>query len=335
MPAIVRWGILGVAGIAVSKVIPAMQRAGRSHVTAIASRDLSRAQRAARDLGIPTAYGSYQALIDDPQVDAVYNPLPNHLHRQWTVAAAERGKHVLCEKPIGMNAGEAEELIAVRDRTGVKIQEAFMVRTHPQWVKTMELCRSGRLGTIRSYVGAFSYYNDDATNIRNITGAGGGALMDIGCYLLTTSRMVFGEEPARVMGLIARDSTARVDTLTSMILDFPSGQAIGTCGTRLLPYQRVQVIGTSGRLEIEIPFNAPNDRPCRIRLDRSGDLAGSGIETLEFPTCDQFTIQAERFAAAVLDGGDVIYPLELSLQNMRLIDAIFRSAASGRWEMPS
>lgn len=335
MPAIVRWGILGVAGIAVNKVIPAMQRAGRSQVRAIASRDPSRVERAARDLGIPQAYGSYDALLADPQIDAIYNPLPNHLHRQWTIAAAERGKHVLCEKPIGMNAREAEEILAVRDRTGVRIQEAFMVRTHPQWVTTMALCRSGRLGTIRSYVGSFSYYNDDPANIRNIAAAGGGALMDIGCYLLTTSRMVFGAEPTRVMGLAEHDATARVDTLTSMILEFPTGQAIGTCGTRMLPYQRVQVIGTSGRIEIEIPFNAPNDRPCRMWLDATGELSGSGIETIEFPPCDQYTIQAERFAAAVLDGVDVAYPLELSLQNMRLIDAVFRSAASGRWEVPS
>lgn len=331
MPA-VRWGVLGVAGIAVNKVIPAMQRAAGCEVAAIASRDLSRAQRAARDLGVPVAYGSYQALIDDPTIDAIYNPLPNHLHRAWTIAAAERGKHVLCEKPIGMNAREAEDMLVVRDRTGVRIQEAFMVRTHPQWVKTMEICQSGGIGMLRSYVGVFSYYNDDAGNIRNIADAGGGALMDIGCYLLTTSRMVFGEEPSRVMGIVERDATAGVDTLTSMILDFPSGQAIGTCGTRMVPYQRVQVIGTTGRVEIEIPFNAPNDRPCRIWIDRSGDLTGSGIETIEFPVCDQFTIQAERFAVAVRDGGDVIYPLELSVRNMQLIDALFRSAASGRWE---
>ncbi len=332
MSAPLRWGILGVAGIAVNKVIPAMQRAAGSQVVAIASRDLSKAQRAARDLGIASAYGSYEALLDDPDVDAVYNPLPNHLHREWTIAAAERGKHVLCEKPIGMNAREAEEMLAVRDRAGVRIQEAFMVRTHPQWEKAMDICRSGGIGKVRSYVGVFSYFNDDAANIRNIAAAGGGALMDIGCYLLTTARMVFGDEPSRVMGLAERDPATGVDTLTSMILDFPSGQAIGTCGTRMLPYQRVQVIGTTGRIEIDIPFNAPPDRPARIHVDRTGELTGAGIETIEFPACNQFTIQAERFAAAVLGGGDVVYPLELSVRNMRLIDAVFRSAAGGRWE---
>ncbi|HYE85793.1 MAG TPA: Gfo/Idh/MocA family oxidoreductase [Vicinamibacterales bacterium] len=335
MASTVRWGVLGVAGIAVNKVIPAMRQAAGSQVVAIASRDLSKARRAADDLGIPAAYGSYRELIDDPHIDAIYNPLPNHLHREWTIAAAERGKHVLCEKPIGMNAREAGEILAVRDRTGVTIQEAFMVRTHPQWERTVEICRSGGIGKVRSYVGVFSYYNDDPSNIRNIAEAGGGALMDIGCYLLTTSRMVFGEEPARVIGIVDRDPVAGVDTLTSMMIDFPSGHALGTCATRVLPYQRVQVIGTAGRIEIEIPFNAPNDRPCRIHLDRTGDLTGSGIETIELPVCDQFTIQTERFAAAIRGGGGVAYPLEQSVRNMRLIDAVRQSAKTGRWSTGS
>jgi predicted dehydrogenase len=327
-----RWGVLGVARIAVDQVIPAMQGGDRSVVTAIASRDLTRARQAATALGIAKAYGSYEELIDDPDVDAIYNPLPNHLHRAWTIAAAERGKHVLCEKPIGMTASEAEEMLAVRDRTGVTIQEAFMVRTHPQWLKAVELCRSGGLGPVRSYLGYFSYFNDDPANIRNIAAAGGGALLDIGCYLLTTSRMVFGEEPRRVMGLVDRDPASSVDTLTSMLLDFPSGHAIGTCSTRMLPYQRVQVFGPRGRIEVEIPFNAPGDRRCRLWFDPAGSLTGTGIETLEFPVCDQYTIQGDLFSAAVLDGTDPVYPLELSVQNMRLIEAVFRSAESGRWE---
>jgi predicted dehydrogenase len=324
--------VLGVAKIAVTNVIPAMQGGELCEVTAIASRDEGRAKAAASALGLPRAYGSYEALLDDPDVDAIYNPLPNHLHRPWTMAAAERGKHVLCEKPIGTSAREAAEIIAVRDRTGVKIQEAFMVRTHPQWLKAMELCRAGRLGPVRSYLGYFSYYNDDPENIRNKTGTGGGALLDIGCYLITTARMVFGEEPRRVMGIVERDSVSSVDTLTSLILDFPSGHAVGTCSMRMIPYQRVHVFGPAGRLEIEIPFNAPNDRPCRMRLDPAGDLTGAGIETIEFPACDQYRIQGDAFARAVLDGTEVVYPLERSFHNMRLIDAVFRSAETGRWE---
>jgi predicted dehydrogenase len=328
----IRFGVLGVARIAVEKVIPAMQGGDRCEVTAIASRHYDRATTAATALGLPKAHRSYDALLDDPDIDAIYNPLPNHLHRQWTIAAAERGKHVLCEKPIGMSAAEAAEIIAVRDRTGVRIQEAFMVRTHPQWLRAMELCRSGRLGDLRSYMGWFSYHNDDPSNIRNIVEAGGGALMDIGCYLLTTSRMMFGEEPRRVMGLVDRDPVAAVDTLTSMILDFPSGHAIGTCSTRMVPYQRVHVFGTRGRVEIEVPFNAPNDRPCRMWFDPDGDLAGRGIETIDLDTCDQYRIQGDAFARAILDGTDVAYPLELSLANMRWIEAVFRSAETGQWE---
>ena len=239
---------------------------------------------------------------------------------------------MLCEKPIGMSAAEAEELIAVRDRTGVKMQEAFMVWTHPQWLRAVEICRSGRLGKVGSYTGHFSYFNDDPTNIRNIAEMGGGALMDIGCYLLTTARMLFGEEPRRVMGVVQRDPRFSVDVLTSMILDFPSGQAIGTCSTQMIYHQRVQIFGTEGRLEIEIPFNAPNDRPCRLWVDDDGDLLGGGIETIEIDPCNQYRIQGDEFSRAVLDDTDVPYPLEMSLQNMRLIEALFRSAETGRWE---
>ena len=328
----VRWGILGVANIATEKVIPAMSSGECSEVVAIASRDSHKAEAAAKDLGLPKAFGSYRELLADPDIDAIYNPLPNHLHKEWTIAAAESGKHVLCEKPIAMSAAEAEEILAARDRTGVKIEEAFMVCSHPQWLKTIEICRSGRLGNVRSYMGYFSYFNDDPKDIRNLAEAGGGGLMDIGCYLLTTSRLVFGEEPRRVMGLIERDPGSSVDVLTSMMLDFPSGQAIGTCSTRMVPFQRVQIFGTAGRLEVDIPFNAPNDRPCRLSIDDGRDVFGSGRETIELEMCDQYRIQGDAFSRAILDDTDVVYPLEKSLENMRWIEAIFRSAETGRWE---
>jgi predicted dehydrogenase len=327
-----QWGVLGVAKIATAKVIPAMQGGELTEVTAIASRDAARAQAAADELGIAKAYGSYAELLDDPDVDAVYNPLPNHLHKPWTIAAAERGKHVLCEKPLALNAAEAADIIAARDRTGVKMQEAFMVWTHPQWQRAVEICRSGRLGKLRSYTGHFSYFSDDPDNIRNFPHMGGGALMDIGCYLLTTSRMIFGEEPRRVLALIERDPEFEVDALTSIMLDYPSGQAIGTCSTRMIYYQRVQVFGSEGRLEIDIPFNAPTDRPCRLWLDNEGDLTGATVETIEIDTCNQFRIQGDEFSRAVLNDTEVPYPLEMSLANMKLIDALFRSAQSGRWE---
>ena len=328
----VKWGVLGAAKIAVEKVIPAMQHGALTEIVAIASRDSGKASAAAAALGIPRSYGSYEALLADPEIDAVYNPLPNHLHLPWTTAAAEAGKHVLCEKPIGLTAAEATALIEVRDRTGVRIQEAFMVRAHPQWIRAVEICRSGRLGNVKAYVGAFSYFNNDPSNIRNVAEWGGGALMDIGCYLIMTARMIFGEEPRRAMGCIERDPESRVDTLTSMMLDFPSGQAIGTCGTRLVSHQRVQVFGTKGKLEVEVPFNAPPDHPCRLFVDQRGDLFGASIETIGLPTCNQYTAQGDLFSRAILERSEVPYPLEMSVKNMAIIDAVSRSAQSGRWE---
>lgn len=328
----IRFGILGAAKIAVDKVIPAMQGGMHTEVVAIASRDGDKARAAASRLGIPRAHASYEALIADPDVDAIYNPLPNHLHLPWTRAAAAAGKHVLCEKPIGLDAAEARALVELRDRTGVRIQEAFMVWTHPQWRRAVDLARSGALGDVRSYVGMFSYYNDDPANIRNVPSWGGGGLMDIGCYLIITSRMIFGEEPRRVMGLVERDAQSGVDTLTSMMLDFPSGQAIGMCSTRVVPYQRVQVFGTKRRLEVEVPFNAPNDRPCRLWTDDGRDLFGGGIEEIAIDTCDQYRVQGDLFAKAILENTPQPYPLEMSVKNMEIIDAVFRSAKTGAWE---
>lgn len=330
----VRWGVLGVARIAIEKVIPAMQRGVWSRVMAIASRDLKKAQETARELDIPKAYGSYEELINDPEVEAVYNPLPNHLHVPWSIRAAQAGKHVLCEKPIALNAKEALELIAVRNQTRVKMQEAFMIRTHPQWLGTLELIKSGRIGALRSIQGFFSYFLSDPSNIRNVREWGGGGLMDIGCYPITTSRWIFGEEPKRVLGLEESDPAMKIDWLTSAILDFPSGQSIFTCGTQLVPYQRMQFFGTQGRIEIEIPFNAPADRPCRIFIDDGSDLFGGGIQTNCFDNCDQYTLQGDLFSRAVRAGTDVPVPLEDAVRNMAVIDAIFRSAESGKWEIP-
>jgi predicted dehydrogenase len=330
----VRWGVLGVAKIATAKVIPAMQRGRWSTVTAIASRELGKAQEAARELGLAKAYGSYDELLADPELDAVYIPLPNHLHVPWAIKAAERGKHVLCEKPIALTAADTQTLIDVRDRTGVKMQEAFMVRTHPQWLRARDIVRSGRLGEVRSIAGFFSYYNDDASNIRNVPEFGGGGLMDIGCYLINTSRFIFEREPKRVVGLIDRDPRLKVDRMTSMILDYEGSHCIGTCSTQLTPYQQVQILGTQGRLEVQIPFNAPPDRPCRLAIDTTGDLSGATIETIEIETCDQYTIQGDLFSQAILAGTDVPAPLEDALINMECIEAVFRSAASGLWEQP-
>jgi predicted dehydrogenase len=330
----VRWGVLGVAGIAVRQVIPAMQQGAWSEITAIASRDPEKARRAAQTLGIPKACGSYEELLADDEIDAIYNPLPNHLHVPWTIRAAEAGKHVLCEKPISLNAGEARTLLAVRDRTGVKIQEAFMVRTHPQWLRVRALINSGRIGELRSVTGFFSYFNRDAQNIRNQPDIGGGALMDIGCYPISMSRFAFSAEPRRVLGLIERDPEMGTDRLTSAVLDFANGRATFTCSTQLVPYQRVQLFGTRGRIDVEIPFNAPTDRPARILIDDGSDLFGSGIEVEEFPVCNQYTIQGDLLSQAIREHCAQPIPLADAVSNMAVIDAVFRSTETGRWETP-
>jgi predicted dehydrogenase len=334
MPNKLRWGVLSTAAIGVKKVIPAMQRGQYTSVVAIASRDLAKARQAAAALDIPTAYGSYEELLADRNVDAIYNPLPNHLHVPWTLKSAEAGKHVLCEKPLSLTVAEAEWLLAVRNRTGMKIGEAFMIRSAPQWLRVKELLQQGRVGELRSVVAFFSYFNVDPANIRNQVEIGGGALMDIGCYPIHASRFVFGRQPERVIGQIDRDPRLRTDRLTSAILDFGSGQAIFTCGTQLVPYQRIHFLGTRGRIEIEIPFNAPNDRPTRIFIDDGGDPSGANITTETFPTSDQYTLQGDVFARAVIENLDPPVSLEDGIKNMAVIEAVFRSAASGRWESP-
>jgi predicted dehydrogenase len=300
-------------------------------VTAIASRDLKKARDAAASLGIPKAYGSYEELLTDPEIEAIYNPLPNHLHVPWSIRAAEAGKHVLCEKPISLDLAECRELISARDRTGVKIGEAFMVRTHPQWIRARQLVRSGAIGELRSIASAFSYFNRDPANIRNILNIGGGALMDIGCYPIQISRLLFGEEPMRVTSLIERDPEMRTDRLTSALLEFPSGHSVFTCSTQLVPYQRVQVLGTKGRIEIEIPFNAPPDRPTRLFVDTGADLFGGGRKVEEFPTCDQYGIQGDLFSKAIRENTEVPTPLEDAFGNMATIEALFRSEREKGW----
>ena len=330
-----RWGVLSTAAIGLKKVIPAMQQGQYTSVAAIASRDLAKAQEAAAALGIPTAYGSYEELLADPNIDAIYNPLPNQLHVPWTIKAAEAGKHVLCEKPLSLTVAEAESLLAVRARTGVKIGEAFMIRSSSPMAAPPRTCSTeGRIGELRSILGFFSYFNIDPANIRNQVECGGGALMDIGCYLVHASRYAFAQEPTRVVALIDRDPQMHTDRLTSAILDFPGGQSIFTCSTQLVPYQRIHFLGTRGRIEIEIPFNAPIDRPTRLFIDDGGDLFGGGITTETFPVCDQYTLQGDAFSKAVLEDTEVPVPIEDAIKNMAVIEAILYSADSGQWESP-
>ena len=323
----VRWGIMSTADIGLRKVIPAIQRADRCRVVAIASRDAGRARAEADRLGIPTAHGTYEALLADPDVDAVYIPLPNHLHRPWVEAAARAGKHVLCEKPLALTAADAEAMIAVARDAGILLMEAFMYRLHPSWVAVRELVASGRIGTLTAVQTWFSYHNDDPANIRNIREVGGGALYDIGCYAVNLSRLLFDAEPTDVRADLIRDPVSGVDTLTSAILRFPGGLGAFTCSTRAEDDQRVDVYGTQGRISVRIPFNIPPDRPTTIVVAAGGEPpVAPATEELTFAAADPYSVEAAAFAAAVLDRTHVPVPPEDAVANLRVIEAIFAAA---------
>jgi predicted dehydrogenase len=328
----VKWGVLGVAKIATEKVIPAMQRGALCRIAAIASRDLGRAKEAAGRLGIAKAYGSYEELLADPEIEAVYNPLPNELHVPWTEKALAAGKHVLCEKPIALNAEEAQRLIAAREASGKLVAEAFMVRHHPQWRRAREIVRSGAIGEVGAIQTLFTYRLLDPDNIRNRP-PGGGGLYDIGCYAILTARYVFGAEPVRVAASLDIDPAFGADRLVSAILEFPGGRHLTfTAATQLAGAQRVTIAGTAGRIEVKIPFNAPIDRPTEIVIDTGADLVGGGARREEFAVCDQYTLQGDAFSKAVRGEAALEFPLEDAVANMRVIDACFRAAKSGRWE---
>lgn len=327
----VRWGILSTAKIGRVKVVPGMMKSPLCNVVAVASRDEASARDMATELGIPKAYGSYDALLADPEIEAIYNPLPNHLHVPMTLAAAAAGKHVLCEKPIAITADEAEQL--KQGSSKVLIAEAFMVRHHPQWHRVRELIRSGDIGELRSIQVIFSYFNVDPGNIRNKADIGGGGLLDIGCYAVVAGRYVFEAEPRRVVTLVDRDPAFGVDRTTSALMDFGAGRQLAfTVSTQSVPYQRVQILGTKGRVEIEIPFNAPPDRPTRIFVD-DGSLHGDrSARAIEFPVVDQYGLQGEDFSRAVRGAAPLDYGLEDAILNMRILDALRRSEASAAWE---
>ncbi len=323
-----RWGILSTSKFALNKIVPAMKHCQHAEITAIASRDPKRAAEAAARNGIPKSYGSYQELLDDPGIDVVYNPMPNHLHVPWSIKAMQAGKHILCEKPIGLTSAEAQQLLdESKLHPRLKVMEAFMYRHHPQWRRARDLVRDGRIGRLCTIQSIFSYFNQDASNIRNRADiGGGGGLMDIGCYSISLSRFIFDAEPVRVFGVVEMDPVFKVDRLASGILDFGNGASTFTCGTQIAPYQRVNIFGTEGRIEIEIPFNPPPDQPTRIWHQHKG-----GIEEIVIPVCDQYTIQGDLFSEAILDNGPVPTPLEDAVANMKVIEAVFESARTGTW----
>jgi len=323
----VRWGVLSTAKIGRTKVIPAIQRAAHCEVVAIASRDRAIGTRVAAELGIPAVHGSYEELLADPRVDAVYVPLPNHLHATWAIAAADAGKHVLCEKPLALSSADAERIVEAADRAGVQLMEAFMYRLHPSWVAVRELVAAGRIGRLAAVQSWFSYYNDDPSNIRNMSEAGGGALYDIGCYCINLSRMLFGGEPGRVSGGLVRDPTSGTDVVTSGILEFEDGIATFSCSTRAEDDQRVDVYGSAGRISVEIPFNIPPDRPTRIFLTAGGDPPVAPLtETVTFDPADPYTVEAEAFAVSVLEGRPVPVPATDAVANLRVIEQLLAAA---------
>jgi predicted dehydrogenase len=327
----IRWGVLSTAKIGREKVIPATQRSKFGAVTAIASRDLSRAKATAAELSIEKAYGSYQELLSDRNIDAVYIPLPNHLHVPWSQRALKAGKHVLCEKPIGLSVAEAEKLAgAAAAHPKLKIMEAFMYRFHPQWLTARRLVREGHIGKLRTVHTFFSYFNDDPANIRNQRDIGGGALMDIGCYPISLSRFIFDAEPERVLGQIERDPNTQVDRLTSGVLEFFQGTSTFTCATQLVPYQRVNIYGTTGRIEIEIPFNAPSDVPCRLWVQTT-NKTGTKVEEIRMEVCDQYMLQADAFATAIMEDTTVPTPLADAVSNMVVIERVVSSAKNNAW----
>ena len=331
----VRWGVISTAAIGVDHVIPAMQKEEACDVRALASRNAARADKVATDLGVPRAYGSYEELIADPEIEAIYIPLPNHLHVPWSIKAAEAGKHVLCEKPIALNAAEAQTLLEVRDRTRVLIQEAIMTRTHPQWLRIRELVRERRIGRVQTVWGTLNYHLTDPNNVRNQADIGGGGIYDIGYYPITTARFVFETEPIRVVSLVEYDPAFKIDRLASALLDFPNGQASFICGTQLIPLQRFLIIGSAGSIETPTGFGAPVDRPVKILINGGGGdlIHGANDQTEELvEPIDQYGRQGALFSRAIRSEGTQQVPLEDAVANMKVIDALYRSARSGSWE---
>ncbi len=324
----VRWRILNTAKIGREKVIPAMQKGEYCEVIAIASRNEEQAQSVARLLNIPEAYGSYEELLNNSSIDAIYIPLPNHMHVEWAIKALNAGKHVLCEKPIGFSSSAAERLLKVsQEKPQLKVMEAFMYRFHPQWQYVKELVDNKRIGEIKTIQSFFSYYNVDLNNIRNRKDAAGGAMMDIGCYCVSWSRLLFGKEPERVFGVVEYDPHSNIDRLSSGILQFSSGISTFTCSTQLMPYQRVNILGSDARIEIEIPVNAPPDKPVKVWVHSK-----TGSEEVVFDAIDQYIIQGDLFSQAILNNTGVPITLEDSINNMRVIEAVFESSEKNGWK---
>ncbi len=329
----IRWGVLSTAKIGIQKVIPATQRSSNGVVSAIASRTLESAKQAAQSLSIPQAYGSYEALIHANDIDAIYIPLPNHLHLPWTLKCLEAGKHVLCEKPFANNTADIQTLISAQTAANKLVGEAFMIQHHPQWQKAIDIIQSGELGEVNTVMGAFFYHNVDADNIRNQASTLGGALMDIGCYPILAARMIFNAEPTSVSAQMTFDANFKTDRLTSAVLQFPKGNAIFSVGTQSANHQRITIVGTQKRLEIPIPFNAPPNQATALEVF-GPDILAPSERTITLPPCDQYTLQAEQFANAILNNEQPAMGLEGSFKNAAVLEAVILAAKTNTWTTP-
>lgn len=323
----ISWGVLSTAKIGVEKVIPAMQKGKYCKISAIASRNIEKAKRAAQQLGIPKAYGSYEELLEDPKIEAVYIPLPNHLHVEWTIKSLKKGKHVLCEKPIGMSFKEAEHLNQEAKKfPDLKVMEAFMYRFHPQWEMVKKLLDEGSIGKLKNIHSIFSYYNDDPTDIRNQPEIGGGGLLDIGCYCISSSRFLFESEPVRVFGTIEYDPKMKIDRLVSAVLEFESGTSTFTCSTQMVAHSRVEICGTKGKIEMPTPFVPSPESKSKIMQQ-----VGPRTKEIVFKACNQYTIQGDLFSKAILSDLNVPTHIEDGIANMKVIDKIIESHKKGTW----
>ena len=322
----IKWGILGSAHIATEHVIPAMLSCQYGEVYAIASRSTEKAQNIAEQFGIPEFYGSYEELLADKEVDAIYIPLPNHLHVQWAIKSLEADKHVLVEKPVGLSSKEAERLLQeTKKYPHLKVMEAFMYRHHPQWIKVKELVDQKAIGDIKTIQSSFSFFENDPNSIVNSKEFGGGSLMDIGCYPISLSRFMFNSEPKSISSVIEYHPDFKVDVLASGILEFETGTSVFFSSTQLADNQQAQIFGTKGNIKFELPFNPPIDRPSKIWV-----TIGDDCQTIEFETCNQYTIQADLFALAIRNNTPVPTPLEDSVKNMIVIEKLEESNLKGQ-----
>lgn len=327
----IRWGIISTAKIGCNHVIPAIKKSKDCELVAIGSRSLKKGQQVAKALGIPKAYGSYEELFKDPNIDAVYNPLPNHLHISVSLQAAKAGKHILCEKPVAISEKEAKKLNAIPKN--IKFMEAFMIRFHLQWLAVLKQIKEKKLGQVKAVQVFFSYFNNDEKNIRNVVDFGGGGMYDIGCYPIVIGKYVFGTNPSRVVGLVDIDPKFKTDRLFSAILDFDKGRHMTfSVSTQLVPYQCVQILGTQGRLEVQIPFNPTANKPTYLLLDDGSNLDGSKIKKITIPACDHYQLECEAFNKAIRGKSKLEYSVDDAIANMKIIDAVFKSTKTGKWQ---